>query len=448
MEIVIAIITLVCGFAIGFLLSNSKSVNLKTRIAVLESQISDLQTSEQQKLSEKDSVYQQILQAKDKEMTEALARQKQHERESLEALQGRFDETIAKMKAELENITVQTLKQRQEEFADSSKTSMQQILEPLNVNLKQMREAMVENTDKHSKLGGQLSANLETVLRHSDLARESAERLTEALKGGGKIQGDWGETVLKELLESQNLKEGIHFDIQATITDQLGNTVLSDLSNSRMRPDVILHLDDRREVIIDSKVSLTAFIDYVEAQTEDARNLALRRHIDSIEKHVKELSGKDYSSYIKSPKISVDYVIMFVPTSAALYTAVNAKRDLWRKAMEMGVYIADEQTLYAALKIINMTWRQIAQAENHQKVFGLASEMLDRVAAFAAKFSSIGSKLEDAQKAYSEAKAKLEDHGQSIPVTCNKLIRMGAKYKKLPKGVAPEILGFTQDTDL
>lgn len=133
---------------------------------------------------------------------------------------------------------------------------------------------------------------------------------------------------------------------------------------------------------------------------------------------------------------------MFVPTSAALYVATDAKKDLWRKAMSQGVYIADEQTLYAALKIIDLTWRQIAQAENHQQVYSLASEMLDRVGAFMARFTSIGGKLEDAQKSYNEALSKLQEKGQSIPGTCNKLIKMGAKGKKLPKGVAPELLGI------
>lgn len=425
MEIIIALAAIIIGLAVGYLFGVQKANGPRTEVEVLKSKLQESQ----------------------RQMEQNLQLQRQHEADSLEAMQGRFDETIGKMRAEIESVTSRLLKERQAEFASESSKNMSQILEPLNVNLKLMREAVNENTNTHSKLGGELANNLQMVMRHSDAARQSAERLAEALKGGGKIQGDWGETILKELLESQNLKEGIHFETQTTITDRKGNTILSEESGSKMRPDVILHLDGRRDVVIDSKVSLTAFMDYVAAETEEQRAIALKKHIDSIEKHVKELAEKNYSSYILPPKTSVDYVIMFVPTSAALYVATQAKNDLWRSAMNRGVYIADEQTLYAALKIIDMTWRQIAQAQNHQKVYTLASEMLDRVGAFMSKFTAIGSKLADAEKSYKEALAKLEDRGQSIPVTCNKLIKMGAKPKKQPKGVAPELLGIYEDSD-
>lgn len=162
----------------------------------------------------------------------------------------------------------------------------------------------------------------------------------------------------------------------------LAGFLLTDEERKRMRPDVILHLDKTREVIIDSKVSLTAFMDYVNAEDETTRQAAMKAHIESLNKHMKELSTKDYSSYIQAPKVKMDYVIMFVPHSVALWTALNAQPDLWRKAMDMNVYIADEQTLFAALKIINLTWTQIKQAENHEKVYELANEMLNRVGLF------------------------------------------------------------------
>lgn len=423
MEILIAVVAICAGFAIGYLLANANASKSKTQVAILES-----------KLEETEKAHSRALADKDRFLADALARQDKHERESLEALQGRFDETVAKMKAELENATAEMLKQRQAEFNDSSRASMSQILEPLNIKLKEMKEAVAENTTRHAKLGGELAGNLRLVMEHSDAARQSAERLAEALKGGGKVQGDWGETVLSELLESQGLVEGRHFETQVTMTDEKGNIILSDESGSKMRPDVILHLDEHRVVIIDAKVSLTAFMDYVNAESDEQRASALKKHVESIEKHVKSLAGKDYSSYVRPPKSTVNYVIMFVPTSAALYVATNSKSDLWRKAMEQGVYIADEQTLYAALKIIGLTWRQIVQAENHEKVYQLADEMLDRVARFIDKFTAIGSKLSDAGKAYDEAFAKLKDSGQSIPATCRKLVRMGAKPKKAPKG--------------
>lgn len=223
----------------------------------------------------------------------------------------------------------------------------------------------------------------------------------------------------------------MQFDTQATIRNAKGETIKSEDGNI-MRPDVILHLDQKREVIIDSKVSLTAFFDFVNAENESERQQYLKSHIESLQKHVKELSKKDYSSYIQAPKVRMDYVIMFVPHTGALWTALNEQPDLWRKAMEQNVFIADEQSLYAALKIINMTWTQIKQAQNHEEVYKLANEMVERVGQFVKKYEEVGAALDKAQKAYEGGKAKLEDHGQSIVMSANKLIKLGAKNSKNP----------------
>jgi DNA recombination protein RmuC len=188
-----------------------------------------------------------------------------------------------------------------------------------------------------------------------------------------------------------------------------------------------VHLDKNRELIIDSKVSLSSFIDYVNAENAEERQRFLKAHIDSIWRHVKELSDKDYSSYIQPPKVRMDYVIMFVPHTGALWTALNAQPDLWRKAMEKNVFIADEQTLFAALRIINLTWTQIVQAENHEKVYRLAEEMLDRVGKFVKSYDDMGRQIERLQKAYEEGGRKLAPNGQSIITTSMKLIKLGAR---------------------
>lgn len=264
------------------------------------------------------------------------------------------------------------------------------------------------------------------LMRQTESARLSAEELARVFKHGSKVQGDWGETVLCELLDAHGLTCGRHYDTQTTLRDAQGN-VLKTEQGSMLRPDVVLHLDGKREVIIDSKVSLTAFMDYVNAETEEKRQRYLKAHVDSLQKHVKELSTKDYSSYICPPKVRMDYVIMFVPHSGALWTALNAQPDMWRRAMEKNVFIADEQTLFAAMRIVSLTWTQIAQAENHEKVYTLANEMLDRVGQFMKKYQAMGKALESAQKAYEEGEKKLLPSGQSILQTCAKLQKLGAK---------------------
>ena len=264
------------------------------------------------------------------------------------------------------------------------------------------------------------------MMQSSEEARRSTDELTRVFRKSNNVQGTWGETVLDELLESQGLTRGVHYDVQPTIRDAAGTAVLTD-DGSRLRPDVILHLDQRRDVIIDSKVSLAAYMDYVNAQTDAERKQALALHIASIKDQVKNLASKDYSTYIQPPKVRMDYVIMFVPNTGALWTALAAQPDLWRWAMERNVYIADEQTLYAALRIINLTWTQIRQAENHEKVYALANELMDRVGQFMKKYQAIGASLAKAQQAYDDAERKLAPTGQSILQTCAKLQKLGAK---------------------
>ena len=289
-----------------------------------------------------------------------------------------------------------------------------------------MKKAMDDSTLKQTEMSSAMKVTVENMMRQSEAAKKSADELTRVFRHGTKVQGDWGETVLTELLESQGLTPGIHYDIQSVIRDASGNVVKSD-SGSMMRPDIILHLDMHREVIVDSKVSLTAYMDYVNAENEEDRQKYLKAHIDSIVKHVRELAAKDYSNYIRPPKVKMDYVIMFVPHAGALWTALNRQPDLWRKAMEQNVFIADEQTLFAALRIINLTWTQIAQAQNHEKVYALAEEMLDRVGQFMKRYEALGKSLDAAVKSYEDAGKKLSPTGQSILQTCAKLEKLGAR---------------------
>lgn len=353
----------------------------------------------------------------------------------------RFNETMARMSEQMKNATADMLKDRQKEFADSSNQQLGQIVNPLRETIDKMKQTMADTTLKQTEMSSVLKDNIERSMQQALAAKKSAEELANALKHGSKVQGDWGEAVLDELLTSQGLVRGIHYDTQAVIRDAQGNTVHTD-DGATLRPDVILHLDQRREVIIDSKVSLTAFLDYANADNEADRQRFLKTHIDSLQKHVKELSTKDYSAYVQPPKVRMDYVIMFVPHTGALWTALNAQPDLWRKAMEQNVFIADEQTLFAALRIISLTWTQIRQAENHEQVYRLANEMLDRVGQFMKKYTAIGKALKTATTAYDDAERKLQPSGQSILQTCAKLQKLGAKQSD--KNPLPQLIDIDE----
>ena len=353
------------------------------------------------------------------------AREKAH-KDAMTALQIRFDETMAKISAQVKSDTSDMLKARQQEFSQASNLSLGQIVTPLKENIAELRKAMEQGREEQAERSGQMREHIKNLMEQSEAARKSADELAAAFKHGSKMQGDWGETILEELLSTQGLTKGVHFDTQAVIRDSEGHPVKNE-DGSIMRPDVILHLDERREVIIDSKVSLSAYVDYVNAENETDRRAFLKAHVESVRQHVKELSQKDYSAYVKSPKVSAGYVIMFVPNVGALWTALNAEPDLWRKAADMNVYIADEQSLYGALKIVSMTWTQVSQAHNHEKVYELANEMIDRVGLFMEKYEAVGKALKKASDEYEDGRRKLTPRGQSIINTSSKLIKLGAR---------------------
>jgi DNA recombination protein RmuC len=385
--------------------------------------------SERQLLAAKEETERQVKAAKEETERQVKAAKEEAARwhkEAMEALQARFDETMDKVSAQMKSETAEMLKARQKEFSETSHLSLGQIVDPLKENIAELRKAMEEGNKEQAERNGEMRERIRSLMEHSDAARKSAEELAAAFKHGSKMQGDWGETILEELLASQGLTKGVHFDTQPVIRDSDGKTVRND-DGSFMKPDVILHLDERREVIIDSKVSLTAFVDYVNADSDADRQIHLKAHLESIKKHVKELAVKDYTSYVRPPKVSAGYVIMFVPNMGALWTALNAEPDLWRKAADRNVYIADEQTLYGALKIVSMTWTQVAQAQNHEKVYELANEMIDRVGLFMEKYEAVGKALQKASDEYDDGMKKLQPQGKSILNTSAKLIRLGAK---------------------
>ncbi len=446
-EMIISAALIFLGGAVGFLIGRAgRAGKSAAALNTLEARIEEQKKTFESSLEAKENAWRSIvrnteenaktaLAEKDKTMREAIAREEKAHGEAMALLKDKFEETVARMQEEIKNLTSRMLTERQNEFREISTAGIASILDPLNQTIAGMKRAMDDNSRRQNEFSGVFSANVENLLRQSEAARLSADRLANALRRNTKIQGEWGETILTELLEGQGLTEGRHFDTQAVFS-----------KDASLRPDVVLHLDNERDVIIDAKVSLSDYLSYLNAETEQEREAALRRHIASLENHVKELVRKDYSSLVSPPRTSIGYVIMFVPNTSALLLATNARPDLWRKAMEQNVYIADEQTLYAALKIVRLTWSRIAQNENHKEVYALANEMLDRVGKFMEKYVEIGSKLEAATKAYTQGFDKIKEGGHSIPGTCRKLIRMGAKMDKR-KNVPPELLGLDETPD-
>ena len=241
--------------------------------------VDTVKSEAQQRLREEKEEWRQAtderMQEQERRHQESLAAQEHRHEEAIAAQQQRFDETMARVQAQVKSATDDMLRQRQREFSEQSQQGLGQIVTPLRETIDRMKQAMNDSTLKQTELSGQLKANIEQMIRQSEAAQRSAEELTRAFKHGSKVQGDWGERVLSELLQSQGLTQGVHYDVQTYIRDAKDNIVTDD-RGAMMRPDVILHLDQRREVVIDSKVSMKAFMDYVNAETETERDRYLK----------------------------------------------------------------------------------------------------------------------------------------------------------------------------
>ena len=427
MTIATAVVCAVTGLVIGFLVAcvlgarkeskaREMNVELEKQVAVLQSKLE----AETRKVAEVREDAAKQLDAMKQEM------ERVHQM-SLAEQKARFDDISKRLVAEAQIATEKMLKQRGEELSKTGNATMEQLVNPLKETIAKMEKTMNDTTLQQTAANTSLKEVLKQSIESNAATKSAADDLVRAFKHDSKLQGDWGECVLEELLESLGLQEGIHFETQATLRDAGGNVLYSEETGKTMRPDVIVHLDMKKDVIVDSKVSMTAFMDYVACDDVEQRKTLLKNHIDSLKKHVDELSKKKYTSYVKAPRETVDFVIMFVPRSAALWTALSEEPALWRNAMEKCVYIADEQTLYAALRIVKLTWRQVQQAQNQQRVFELANELLSRVGMFVKQMNAVGDSLDKAQEAYKKGMAKFADKGQSVLTTCYKLKQLGAK---------------------
>jgi len=368
----------------------------------------------------------QLLSAKDAQHKALLDAQEERHTQALNSMRASFNDTVEHLKTSLKATTDDMLRQRQEEFSNLSRRNMKGIVDPLNETIEKMKQAMEGYSKQQSEFSGAMTTNLQTIIQQTETARQSAVELTTALKHDSKVQGDYGEAILDEILKKQGFTEGVHYELQYVMKDESGRELKGD-DGKGLRPDVLFHIDTVRDVIIDSKVNLTDFINFANAETPEERQMYLERHVRSIENQVRLLSHKNYFKYHKKTSARMDYVIMFVPRSAAWWEALRYKPSLWREAMESNVYIADEQTLFAALRIIKLTWTQIAQVQSQQQIFELVNQMIDRVGQFMKSYKAIGDALDKAHDAYNRGYEKLTPGGQSILTTTGNLLKLGGR---------------------
>lgn len=348
--------------------------------------------------------------------------------------QANYDKALAQMKetvvASMTAETEKLLRKREKELSQGNQSTMDGILKPLKESISAMEKAMKENASSHLETTSRLSEQLKNAVREmqektSDVGRK-ADSLSEALTGRPKIQGCFGENFLEAILAGEGLQEGKHYSREAANED---------LS----RPDFVFHFKEnleQKDLIVDSKVSLTAFVDYMNAETEEEKASALDRHLKSIRKHIDELARKEYAR--KNARSFADYVLMFMPRDMAFRVALEADQMLWQEAYKKGVLIVTEQTIMPFLKIMQLTWNKFQHDTNTQKITLAAQNMIDRVAAFYDSYTELGRKLKSLCTEYNKGITKLQDSGQSITTSARQVISLGIRRSKGKEFTVPE----------
>ncbi len=345
---------------------------------------------------------------------------------SLESLQKmldeekkRLEEVKEQMKQEFTLIANKVLKENSEEFSQHSKKNIGELINPLKERIERFEKRVEDTYEKGRKDQLELHDEFKKIYNLSVQLDADAKNLTKALKSDSKQQGNWGEVVLERILEESGLVKGQEYLVQETGENEEGKVI---------RPDVIIQLPEDKFLIVDSKVSLTAYQEYVGLENKDARDRALKRHVDSIKKHVKELNEKNYAS-IKD-KNTPDFVLMFLPIEPAFAAAIQADHSLFNYAWERKVVIVSPTTLLATLRTIESIWRQEKQTRNAQNIARQAGSLYDKFVGFIEDLDKIGTHLYKTQRSYEEARKKLSEGRGNLVGQVEKLKKMGAKAQK------------------
>lgn len=358
-----------------------------------------------------------------------------------------FAEQLRTAKEQITNVANRIMEQNAQRLKEQNTENIGHITQPLKDAISDMRKALTDNIKDSAQHSASFREQIRLMMESNREIGEKAESLANVLRRDNKVAGNMGEIILGDLLASQGLTEGIHYEVQARLRDETGRSLKNDDTGREMQPDVILHYPQGQDAIIDSKVSLVAYQRYVNAETPEEKERHLQDHIKSVRNHVTELSRKDYSRYIKAPREAVDFVIMFVPFESSLQLALANDPTLWREAFERKVFITGEQNLLGILHMIHIAWVQNQQAENQEKVFGIAEQLIDRLGDFIKRYNTLGDTLAKAQKDYDFANNKLLTGAQSVVKKGRELVDMGAKEnpnRRIPKP-EPELLGTDDD---
>ena len=419
MEIIFLIVGILIGaIAAWFIVSSrfkGETGRVEERSVILEREKSNLENnlnSERQKVLELNSKL-SALQSDYNNLQQKLSEQKAE----VEELQQKFTK-------EFENLANKIFKEKTDEFSKQSKNNLQEILNPLKEKITEF-QSKVEETNKESIRGhASLREQLSMLKDMNQQMSSDAQNLVKALKGDTKAQGDWGEIQLERILERSGLRKGEEYTIQESFTTEEG----------RKRPDVIVNLPEEKKIIIDSKVSLISYEKFVSVEDENQKNIHIKSYIDSVKKHIKELSEKKYQNLFDVG--SLDFVLMFIPIESAFSLAIQYGENLYVDAYDKNIIIVSPSTLLATLRTIANIWKQEHQNRNVLEIAKQSGALYDKFVTFTEDLISVGNRLDQAKSSYVDAMKKLTDGSGNLVRRAEKIRELGAKTsKQLPPSI-------------
>ena len=389
------------------------------RLSVLNDQFIEIK-SELHKKEDELVIYQKQLVAKDSDLKHLNERLAENKKE-VEELQSRF-------KIEFENLANKILEEKSGKFTEQNKKNLDEILNPLKDKIIQFEKKVDETHKKDIADRASIQERIKNLVETSNQISEDAKNLTRALKGDSKTQGNWGELILENILEQSGLVKGREYFVQQSFKDDSGN---------RFQPDVIVKYPGDRSVVIDSKVSLTAYERFASTEDSDKQEKLLNEHLLSLKNHIKQLSEKSYQNLYQLK--TLDFVMMFVPIEPSYLVAIQKDPELWNFAYEKRILLISPTNLIAALKMIASMWRQEYQSQNVLEIARQSGALYDKFVGFINDLQDIGNRLGATQKAYEGAMNKLSTGKGNLVTTAQKIKELGAKTKKeLPKNLFEE----------
>ncbi len=353
--------------------------------------------------------------------------------ERIEQQKQQYKEIMEKMRLEFKTMANEALQQNRELFNKHSEERLSAMLNPFNADLKSFRDKVENFYGEESRQRFSLQESIKSLVEANQRISNDAVNLTNALVGtrNNKFQGDWGETVLEQILENSGLIEGEQWERQSVLRTEKGDIAVNEETNRNMKPDIIVHFPGKRDIIIDSKVSLNAYMNYLSAENDMERATALKAHVASMRKHIDELSAKSYDKYNIH---SLDYVMLFVPNEPSYFVAMEADNAMWNYAYKKGIVLISPSNLISTLFVVNSLWTRERQQRDVQRIVDTANAIYDKFVNFTDNFVKIESSLKKAMEAYSDAYKQLTSGKGNITRRLEEIKRQGllTTNKQLP----------------